>query len=167
MTPSTGLDASLVENGFGRGLVFRQVLLPFGDALEHRFAQQGKLFVVVDPTQIPHLAVFAFDGREAFGDPALPLITVHPPFDLADVLRQTAVYGFDAVRRLETLAELGEEAEPVQRKRLFEDFLERSSGAAVQLLESTRFGGASTSMRRASFGRIELTLIGPRAELGV
>ena len=58
-----------------------------------------------------------------------------PPLCLADVALHLTVEVFDAVRALEAAAQFREQAQSVERHRLFEPFLKRTGGPAVNLAQ--------------------------------
>ena len=76
------------------------------------------------------------DVEQRGRQPPLPLIAGLPVVHFACALFDQAIDRFDAVGRAETKAERGDHAEPMQRQRLFEPFVQ---GAGRRLVERHEF----------------------------
>ena len=75
------------------------------------------------------------DVQQGGGQPALLLVGGPPAVHLGDALGDQTVQGFETVRGLQADPQLGEEAEPMQRQRLLQPFVETPDGRLVQQAE--------------------------------
>ena len=87
--------------------------------------------------QAPHPRLGLQQRQRILSDlyPAAALRRVVPAPHFTEVVLHLNVEVFDAVRGLEAVAQFHEQAQSVERQRLFESFLQRTGGSAVNLVQ--------------------------------
>src|SRR3989338_3814017 len=85
-----------------------------------------QMAVAFDPPQS------RFDDQQRAGDPALFLVRRAPPVDLVGDLAELGIERFQTVRGLQTDAQGLKEAQPMQRERVLEPFIQTGCCRGVE-----------------------------------